>query len=129
MSLSSPVSYAVMEATCLHSANCESQLLQNSNESEVYTAEDLRRKLCQARKEKLDLTIKHNQELSNYESQIVKLRSEIEKGEAVRQHLEYELAIARKDGRLKMYAVEEELSDAKTKLVELQSDALQCWTS
>lgn len=118
--MSSPVSYAVMEATCLHSANCESQLLQNSNESEVYTAEDLRRKLCQARKEKLDLTIKHNQELSNYESQIVKLRSEIEKGEAVRQHLEYELAIARKDGRLKMYAVEEELSDAKTKLVELQ---------
>ncbi|KAM9507909.1 coiled-coil domain-containing protein 171 [Guaruba guarouba] len=116
MSLSSPV----MEATCLHNAKCESQLLQNSNESEVYTAEGLRRKLCQARKEKLDLTIKHNQELSNYESQIVKLRSEIEKGEAVRQHLEYELAIARKDGRLKMCAAEEELSDAKTKLVELQ---------
>uniref|UniRef100_A0A8B9GPD5 Coiled-coil domain containing 171 n=1 Tax=Amazona collaria TaxID=241587 RepID=A0A8B9GPD5_9PSIT len=41
-------------------------------------------------------------------------------GEAVRQHLEYELAIARKDGHLKMYAAEEELSDAKTKLVELQ---------
>ncbi|XP_030910148.1 coiled-coil domain-containing protein 171 isoform X4 [Melopsittacus undulatus] len=120
MSLSSPVSYAVMEAACLHNAKCESQLLQNSNESEVYTAEDLRRKLCQARKEKLDLTIKHNQELSDYESQIVKLRSEIEKGEAVRQHLEYELAIARKDGRLKICAVEEELSDANTKLVELQ---------
>ncbi|KFQ43425.1 Coiled-coil domain-containing protein 171, partial [Nestor notabilis] len=90
------------------------------NESEVYTAEDLRRKLCQARKEKLDLTIKHNQELSNYESQIVKLRSEIEKGEAVRQRLEYELAVARKDGRLKMYAAEEELSNTKNKLVELQ---------
>ncbi|XP_061297196.1 coiled-coil domain-containing protein 171 isoform X2 [Pezoporus flaviventris] len=58
--------------------------------------------------------------LSDYESQIVKLRSEIEKGEAVRQHLEYELAIARKDGRLKMYAAEEELNDANTKLVELQ---------
>ncbi|XP_050769451.1 coiled-coil domain-containing protein 171 [Gymnogyps californianus] len=120
MSLSSPVSYAVMEAKCLHNAKCESQLLQNSNESELDTAEDLRRKLCQARKEKLDLTIKHNQELSNYESQIVKLRSEIEKGEAVRQSLEYELAIARKDARLKMYAAEEELSDAKKKLVELQ---------
>uniref|UniRef100_A0A8B9J3V6 Coiled-coil domain containing 171 n=1 Tax=Amazona collaria TaxID=241587 RepID=A0A8B9J3V6_9PSIT len=120
MSLSSLISCAVMEATCLPNDKCESQLLQNSNESEVYTAEDLRRKLCQARKEKLDLTIKHNQELSNYESQIVQLRSEIEKGEAVRQHLEYELAIARKDGHLKMYAAEEELSDAKTKLVELQ---------
>ncbi|XP_061297198.1 coiled-coil domain-containing protein 171 isoform X3 [Pezoporus flaviventris] len=120
MSLFTPVSSAVMEATCLHNAKCESQLQQNSNESEVYTVEDLRRKLCQVRKEKLDLTIKHNQELSDYESQIVKLRSEIEKGEAVRQHLEYELAIARKDGRLKMYAAEEELNDANTKLVELQ---------
>ncbi|KFQ62469.1 Coiled-coil domain-containing protein 171, partial [Pelecanus crispus] len=98
------------------------QLLQNSNESELDTAEDLRRQLCQAKKEKLDLTIKHNQEVRNffYESQIVKLRSEIEKGEAVRQRLEYELAIARKDARLKMYAAEEELSDAKNKLVELQ---------
>ncbi|KAF1474967.1 hypothetical protein FQV18_0001659, partial [Eudyptula minor novaehollandiae] len=101
-------------------AKHESQLLQNSNESELDTAEDLRRKLCQAKKEKLDLTIKHNQELSNYESQIVKLRSEIEKGEAARQSLEYELAIARKDARLKTYAAEEELSDAKNKLVELQ---------
>ncbi|KFO86327.1 Coiled-coil domain-containing protein 171, partial [Buceros rhinoceros silvestris] len=96
------------------------QLLQNSNESELDT-EDLRRKLCQANKEKLDLTIKHNQELSKCESQIIKLRSEIEKGEAVRQSLEYELAIARKDARLKVFAAEEELSDAKRKLLELQA--------
>lgn len=58
--------------------------------------------------------------MSNCESQIIKLRSEIEKGEAVRQSLEYELAIARKDARLKVYAAEEELSDAKRKLLELQ---------
>ncbi|NXC21251.1 CC171 protein, partial [Corythaeola cristata] len=90
------------------------------NEPGLDTAEDLRRKLYQARKEKLDLTIKHNQELTNYESQIVKLRSEIEKGEAVRQSLEYELAIARKEARLKTYVAEEELSDAKNELVELQ---------
>ncbi|XP_026722111.1 coiled-coil domain-containing protein 171 isoform X1 [Athene cunicularia] len=120
MNLSSPVSCAIMEAKSLYNAKCESQLPQNNNESDLDTAEDLRRKLCQAKKEKLDLIIKHNQELSNYESQIVKLRSEIEKGEAVRQSLEYELAIARKDAHLKMYAVEEELSDTKTKLVELQ---------
>ncbi|XP_065512455.1 coiled-coil domain-containing protein 171 isoform X3 [Caloenas nicobarica] len=120
MSLSASVSYAATEAKCLHNAKPDSQLLQTSNESEVDTVEDLRKKLCQAKKEKLDLTIKHNQELSGCESQIVKLRSEIEKGEAVRQSLEYELAIARKDARLKMYAAEQELSDAKTKLVELQ---------
>ncbi|NXN13035.1 CC171 protein, partial [Indicator maculatus] len=90
------------------------------NESELETAEVLRRKLCQANKEKLDLAIKHNQELSSYESQIIKLRSEIEKGEALRQNLEYELAVARKEACLKVCAAEEELSDAKTKLVELQ---------
>ncbi|NXL66191.1 CC171 protein, partial [Chordeiles acutipennis] len=100
----------------LCNGKCESQFLQHSDESEVDTAEDLRRKLCQAKKEKLDLTIKHNQELSNYESQIVKLRSEIEKGEAVRQSLEYELAIARKNANLKTYAAEE----AKNMLVQLQ---------
>ncbi|KFV96960.1 Coiled-coil domain-containing protein 171, partial [Eurypyga helias] len=90
------------------------------NESELGTAEDLRRKLCQAEKEKIDLTIKRNQQLSHYESQIVRLRLEIEKGEALRQNLEYELEIARKDARLKVCAAEEELSDAKKQLVELQ---------
>ncbi|NXU81813.1 CC171 protein, partial [Oreotrochilus melanogaster] len=90
------------------------------DESELETAEDLRRKLCRAKEEKLDLTIKHNKELSNCEGQIVKLRLEIEKGEVVRRSLEYELAIARKDARLKMCSAEEELSDVKTKLVELQ---------
>ncbi|NXG78946.1 CC171 protein, partial [Baryphthengus martii] len=49
----------------------------------------------------------------NYESNIVKLRSEIERGEAVRQSLQYELAITRKDA-------EKELSDVKDKLLELQ---------
>ncbi|NXI39139.1 CC171 protein, partial [Galbula dea] len=91
------------------------------NELELDTAEDLRRKLCQANREKLDLTIKHNHELAKYESQIVKLRLEIEKGEAVRQNLEYDLAVARKDACLKMYAAEEELRDAKNKVVELKA--------
>ncbi|NWR74394.1 CC171 protein, partial [Centropus unirufus] len=98
-----------------------SHLLQNSDESKSYSAEDLRKQLCQARKEKLDLTIKHNQELSNYECQIVKLRLEVEKREAVRQSLEYELALARRDARLKLCAAEEQLSDAKNKLVQLQA--------
>ncbi|NXU48042.1 CC171 protein, partial [Turnix velox] len=90
------------------------------NESEMKNTEDLQKKLCQANQEKLDLIIKRNQELFNYESQIAKLRSEIEKGEAIRQSLEYELAINRKDARLKIHAAEEELNDAERKLVELQ---------
>ncbi|NWZ32356.1 CC171 protein, partial [Asarcornis scutulata] len=59
--------------------------------------------------------------LSNCKIQIVKLRCEVEKGEAVRQSLEYELAVARKDAHLRMRDAEEELSDVKTRLVELQA--------
>lgn len=38
----------------------------------------------------------------------------------MRQSLEYELAVARKDAHLRMCDAEEELSDVKTRLVELQ---------
>ncbi|NXD29016.1 CC171 protein, partial [Spelaeornis formosus] len=89
------------------------------NESELDAVLDLRWKLLQAKKENLDLTVQHNQEVSNYEKQIIKLRSEFEKGEAIRQGLEYELSVARKDAHQKM-CIAEELSDARNKLEELQ---------
>uniref|UniRef100_A0A8C9L342 Coiled-coil domain containing 171 n=1 Tax=Serinus canaria TaxID=9135 RepID=A0A8C9L342_SERCA len=95
-------------------------LLQKSNKSELDAVLGLKWKLLQAKKENLDLTIQHNQEVSNYEKQIIKLRSEFERGEAIRQGLEYELAVARKGAHLKISTAEEELSDAKNKLVELQ---------
>ncbi|XP_032532862.1 coiled-coil domain-containing protein 171 isoform X5 [Chiroxiphia lanceolata] len=107
-----------MQHSSLHNVECE--LLQNSSESDLDAVLDLRWKLLQAKTENLDLTIQHNQEVSNYESQIIKLRLELERGEAIRQSLEYELAVARKDAHLKMCTAEEELSDAKNKLVELQ---------
>uniref|UniRef100_A0A8C9KSY4 Coiled-coil domain containing 171 n=1 Tax=Serinus canaria TaxID=9135 RepID=A0A8C9KSY4_SERCA len=93
---------------------------QKSNKSELDAVLGLKWKLLQAKKENLDLTIQHNQEVSNYEKQIIKLRSEFERGEAIRQGLEYELAVARKGAHLKISTAEEELSDAKNKLVELQ---------
>ncbi|XP_032061726.1 coiled-coil domain-containing protein 171 isoform X4 [Aythya fuligula] len=120
-SSSSTVIPAVQEANCLDSAKNESQLLQNSDESELDTDEDLAWQLYEAEKEKLDIAVKHHQELSNCKIQIVKLRCEVEKGEAVRQSLEYELAVARKDAHLRMRDAEEELSDVKTRLVELQA--------
>uniref|UniRef100_A0A8V0YNV9 Coiled-coil domain containing 171 n=1 Tax=Gallus gallus TaxID=9031 RepID=A0A8V0YNV9_CHICK len=120
MNLSSPVSHVDHEAKRLCSAKSGSQLLHNSSASELDVAEDLKRKLCQAKEEKVDIIIKHNQELRDYEIQIVKLRSEFEKGEAIRQSLEYALAIAKKDARLTVRTVEEELSDARNKLAELQ---------
>ncbi|XP_017693412.1 PREDICTED: coiled-coil domain-containing protein 171 isoform X3 [Lepidothrix coronata] len=118
MSSSSPVNCSVTETKSLHNVECE--LHQNSSESDLDAVLDLRWKLLQAKAENLDLTIQHNQEVSNYESQIIKLRLEFERGEAIRQSLEYELAVARKDAHLKMCTAEEELSDAKNKLVELQ---------
>ncbi|NXN82719.1 CC171 protein, partial [Bombycilla garrulus] len=90
------------------------------NDSELDAILGLRWKLLQAKKKYLDLTIQHNQEVSNYEKQIIKLRSEFERGEAIRQSLEYELSVARKGAHLKTCTGEEELSDAKNKLVELQ---------
>ncbi|XP_039585878.1 coiled-coil domain-containing protein 171 isoform X4 [Passer montanus] len=118
MSSSSSVNNSVTEAKSLHNEECE--LLQKSNKSELDAVLGLKWKLLQAKEENLDLTIQHNQEVSNYEKQIIKLRSEFERGEAIRQGLEYELAVARKDAHLKMCTAEEELNDAKNKLVELQ---------
>ncbi|XP_044283522.1 coiled-coil domain-containing protein 171-like isoform X1 [Varanus komodoensis] len=92
----------------------------NYSEPEMETKEDLRRKLHQAKKEKLDITAKHNAELSNYESQIAKLRAEVEKGEALRQSLEYELAVARKEVGLERYSSEDKLGEANKQVEHLQ---------
>ncbi|XP_031233633.1 coiled-coil domain-containing protein 171 [Mastomys coucha] len=87
------------------------QMFKNETESDM-TA-DLRKKLHRAKKEKLEMTTKHNAELSSYESQIARLRSEVEKGEALRQRLEYDLAVARKEAGLGRRAAEERLAEAQ----------------
>uniref|UniRef100_A0A2K6FL21 Coiled-coil domain containing 171 n=1 Tax=Propithecus coquereli TaxID=379532 RepID=A0A2K6FL21_PROCO len=82
------------------------------NETDLDITSDLRKKLHRAKKEKLEITTKHNAELASYESQIAKLRSEVEKGEALRQSLEYDLAVARKEAGLGRRAAEERLAEA-----------------
>ncbi|XP_054218254.1 coiled-coil domain-containing protein 171 isoform X5 [Homo sapiens] len=82
------------------------------NETELDITDNLRKKLHWAKKEKLEITTKHNAELASYESQIAKLRSEVEKGEALRQSLEYDLAVARKEAGLGRRAAEERLAEA-----------------
>ncbi|KAM9083342.1 coiled-coil domain-containing protein 171 isoform 1-T2 [Megaptera novaeangliae] len=82
------------------------------NETDLDITADLRKKLHRAKKEKLEITTKHNAELASYESQIAKLRSEVEKGEALRQSLEYDLAVARKEAGLGRRAAEERLTEA-----------------
>ncbi|KAM9642085.1 coiled-coil domain-containing protein 171 isoform 3-T4 [Trichechus inunguis] len=81
-------------------------------ESDLDITADLRKKLHRAKKEKLEITTKHNAELASYESQIAKLRSEVEKGEALRQSLEYDLAVARKEAGLGRRAAEAKLAEA-----------------
>ncbi|KAK2488874.1 hypothetical protein MC885_017635, partial [Smutsia gigantea] len=82
------------------------------NEIDLDIAADLRKKLHCAKKEKLEITAKHNTELASCEGQIAKLRSEVEKGEALRQRLEYDLVVARKDAGLGRRAAEERLAEA-----------------
>ncbi|KAM5260489.1 coiled-coil domain-containing protein 171 isoform 8-T10 [Hipposideros larvatus] len=82
------------------------------SETDLDVTADLRKKLHRAKKEKLEITTKHNAELASYESQIAKLRSEVEKGEALRQSLEYDLAVARKEAGLGRRAAEERLAEA-----------------
>ncbi|XP_061486307.1 coiled-coil domain-containing protein 171 isoform X3 [Rhineura floridana] len=116
--MNSQVNYMVPEMKRRHSGKT---FPHNRSEPEMETKEDLRRKLHQAKKEKLDITAKHNAELSNYESQIAKLRAEVEKGEAVRQSLEYELAIVRKEVGLERYSSEDRLCEANKQIEQLQA--------
>ncbi|XP_072373595.1 coiled-coil domain-containing protein 171 isoform X1 [Scyliorhinus torazame] len=58
---------------------------------------DLRWKLNTLEKEKLELSSKFNEERSAFDSHVARLRAQLEKGEAVRQTLEYELAVAKKE--------------------------------
>ncbi|XP_045326247.1 coiled-coil domain-containing protein 171 isoform X5 [Leopardus geoffroyi] len=110
-----------MSLNTLSDAPVDTQRLKNASsdvkqmfksETDLDITADLRKKLHRAKREKLEITTKHNAELASYESQIAKLRSEVEKGEALRQSLEYDLAVARKEAGLGRRAAEERLAEA-----------------
>ncbi|NXB51122.1 CC171 protein, partial [Leucopsar rothschildi] len=83
------------------------------NPSEMDTIEDLRRKLQKLEKINLELTNQRNQEMSHYEKEIMKLRLELERGEALRQVLESEMSFAKKEAHVQMCSAEDELCDIK----------------
>ncbi|XP_069780600.1 coiled-coil domain-containing protein 171 isoform X6 [Narcine bancroftii] len=58
---------------------------------------DFRWRLNKVEKEKLELTSKFNEERSAFESHVARLRAQLEKGEAMRQTLEYDLAVSKKE--------------------------------
>ncbi|XP_020825378.1 coiled-coil domain-containing protein 171 isoform X2 [Phascolarctos cinereus] len=101
--------------------------MHRSSESDLDFITDLRKKLHRAKKEKLEITTSHNAQLLTYDSQLTKLRSEVEKGEALRQSLEYELALARKEVGLGRFATEEKLGEAhkKNEQLRVQNSELQ----
>ncbi|NXC91725.1 CC171 protein, partial [Cercotrichas coryphoeus] len=83
------------------------------NQPEMDTTEDLRRNLQELEKKYLHLTSQHSQDMSHYEKEIMKLRLELERGEALRRVVESEMSFARKDAQVQMYSAEDELCDAK----------------
>ncbi|XP_014739353.1 PREDICTED: coiled-coil domain-containing protein 171-like isoform X4 [Sturnus vulgaris] len=96
-------------------------LPQDRNPSEMDTIEDLRKKLQKLEEKNLELTNQHNHDMSRYEKEIMKLRLELQRGEALLRVLESEMSFARKDAHVQMYSAEDELCDAKAKLMELQA--------
>ncbi|XP_055488322.1 coiled-coil domain-containing protein 171-like isoform X2 [Leucoraja erinacea] len=62
-----------------------------------FNSTDFRWRLNKIEKEKLELTSKFNEERSAFESHVARLRAQLEKGEAMRQTLEYDLAVSKKE--------------------------------
>ncbi|KAM7024530.1 uncharacterized protein M8220_015806 isoform 4-T5 [Acridotheres tristis] len=85
------------------------------------TIEDLRKKLQKLEEKNLEFTTQHNHDMSRYEKERMKLRLELQRGEALLRVLESEMSFARKDAHVQMYSAEDELRDAKSQLLELQA--------
>ncbi|XP_020628839.1 coiled-coil domain-containing protein 171-like isoform X2 [Orbicella faveolata] len=92
------------------------QRLQEAGNLMDYTdSNELRRKLAQGEEEQADKIREFNEEIMGLQGQVAKLRSTVEKGEANRQKLEYDLTIAnRVANQEKRAAAERESALQKT---------------
>ncbi|KAJ7371526.1 hypothetical protein OS493_024866 [Desmophyllum pertusum] len=92
------------------------QKLQEAGNLKDYTdSNELRRKLARGEEEQADKIREFNEEIMGLQSQSAKLRSAVEKGEANRQKLEYDLTIAnRVTNQEKRAAAERESALQKT---------------
>ncbi|KAK2886082.1 hypothetical protein Q8A67_016919 [Cirrhinus molitorella] len=93
------------------------RLQKDRRDGERQTADDftltaeLRWKINQLEKEKLDFTSKHNEEVSQYEAQVARLRAQVERGEAQRQTMEYNVAVVRRDAAVERRNAEEKMNN------------------
>ncbi|XP_016404062.1 coiled-coil domain-containing protein 171-like, partial [Sinocyclocheilus rhinocerous] len=89
------------------------RLQRDRRDAERETGEDftltaeLRWKINQLEKEKLDFASKHNEEVAQYEAQAARLRAQVERGEAQRQTMEYDIAVVRRDAAAERRNTEE----------------------
>lgn len=74
---------------------------------------ELRWKINQLEKDKLDLASKRNAEVSQYEAQAARLRAQVERGEAQRQTLEYDVAVVRRDAAAERRNAEEKMKELR----------------
>uniref|UniRef100_W5N1V9 Coiled-coil domain containing 171 n=1 Tax=Lepisosteus oculatus TaxID=7918 RepID=W5N1V9_LEPOC len=100
----------------------ERQTLQNTKEGGFDSISDLRWRLNKSEKEKLELVTKYNEEVARYEGQVAKLRAVLERGEAQRQNLEYEIALARKDAGMEKSSAEETVANIHRKNEQLKGE-------
>lgn len=100
-----------------HATDNSIKMSESSNHGNQQLAEldengGLHLQLNKLKHENIALVSTHNEELRAWENQVVRLRCEVEKGEAVRQSLEYDLAVARKQCGIERMALEEEKKNA-----------------
>ncbi|TRY60736.1 hypothetical protein DNTS_007809 [Danionella cerebrum] len=96
-----------------HRTEQETNRLREVMEGSSRTAE-LRWKINRLEREMLDLTSKHNQEVSRYEAQVARMRAQLECGEAQRQSLELESAVLKRDTAAEMRNAEEKINQMRT---------------
>ncbi|XP_046839327.1 coiled-coil domain-containing protein 171-like isoform X2 [Xenia sp. Carnegie-2017] len=102
--------------------------------------ESLKLKIAQLEAEALDKIKIFNEEKSTLESNVVRLRAQVERGEATRQNLEYELTLAKKnanqvkrlaaekDGEVlnNMASLKEQLSENMSRFDQLEKELENC---
>ncbi|KAI1883614.1 hypothetical protein AGOR_G00233380 [Albula goreensis] len=103
----------------------EQQTSQNKEVDEFSGSSDLRWRINKLEKDKLELSSKYNEEVSKYESEIARLRAAVERGEAQRQNLEYEIALVRRDATAEKNMAEEKSAALFSKNEQLQVQATE----
>ncbi|XP_078621913.1 coiled-coil domain-containing protein 171-like isoform X2 [Branchiostoma floridae x Branchiostoma japonicum] len=81
----------------LRQLRAEISQLQEENRNESDTVAQLRKRINILEREKLETASRYNEETTSLQGQVARLRAQLEKGEATRQNLEFELTVARKN--------------------------------